>query len=210
MVMENNFFRYWKPQHLAGVILIIGTAVSYSLAWIVPILTNKLNFSYYQFPATSAIVLLILSLINKHWWKYFPFRYFFWVPDMSGRYEGFIRYQLNGIEEEKLCSVEVVQDGLKVKVNSYFQKSNGSEKSLSKSLVETIVSEDDGNYSIALTYRNQGITGKFPEHCGTNILKFINNSNGKFLKGDYYTNRQPQTKGIMEVKLVTNKLKNDY
>ena len=208
--MENNFFRYWKPRHLAGVIVIIGTIVSYILAWIVPILTNNFNFSYIQFPTTSAIVYLILTLINKYWWKYFPFRYFFWVPDMSGRYEGFIKYQFNGRDEEKLCSVEVIQNGLRTKVNSYFQQSNGSEKSLSRSLVETIVCEEDGNYSVALTYRNHGITGKFPEHCGTNILKFIKNSDGSFLKGDYYTNRQPQTKGTMEVKLVSNQLKNDY
>lgn len=208
--MENNFFRYWKPRHLAGVILVIGTIVSYLISWLVPFLTDSFNINYYQFPATGAIVLIILGLINIHWWKHFPFKYFFWVPNMSGRYEGLIKYNYLGSEEEKQCFVEVIQNGLKIKVNSYFQKNNGSEKTLSKSLVETISPEDDGTYSIVLTYRNNGIQGKFSEHCGTNILKFINNGDGRFLKGIYYTNREPQTKGIMEVSFISKTLKNDY
>jgi hypothetical protein len=206
--MENTFLRHYKPNALIAFILITGTITSIIIGWI----SKSFSFGYFQYPTASTIVAGILIIKSEWLWKYKPFCVFFWTPNMSGRYEGEISFfnPISKQDERKLCTVEVYQTGSKIKVNSYFQRENGQEKSPSKSIYETIVKNNDDSFSIVYTYQNEGIPNKFSPHNGTNILHFIENEDGTFLKGAYYTNREPQTKGIMEVKLVSNKLKNDY
>ncbi len=211
--MKNNYFKYYKPNAIIGFIVILGTLVGFSLTFLIDIITNITNVSYYQYSATSTVIILLIAFIDKKLWCKKPFKYLFIIPNLSGRYEGWIKYQhpITKIESSKKCTIEIYQTGSKVKLNCYFQKENGEEKTPSKSLIETVVKNDDNTFSLVFNYQNDGILGKFSPHHGTNILKFIKNSEGQFLKGIYYTNREPyQTRGEMEVKFITNKLKNDY
>ncbi|NOQ25451.1 MAG: hypothetical protein GQ564_08820 [Bacteroidales bacterium] len=210
--MDNNYFRYYKPSYLIAFVLISGTLISGFLSWLIPYIHNEWNISYYQFPATSIIIAGIIVLINKHLWKYKPFKFLFWIPDLNGRYEGQIEYNnpVSGKKEKKKCTIEIFQTGSKIKINSYFAKSNGKEKSPSKSLVESVVKNDNDLYSLIFTYQNEGIQGIFQPHNGTNILNYIHNKEGRFLEGKYYTNRVPQTQGEMNVKFISNNLKYDY
>lgn len=210
--MDINYFRYYKPNLLIAFVLVLGTLISGFLSWIIPLMHNELNISYYQFPATSVVVAGILSLINKYLWKFKPFKFLFWIPCIGGRYEGIIEYTnpITNKNENKKCAFEIIQTGSKIKINSYFEKTNGEEKSPSKSLVESVIKNDDDSYSLIFTYQNEGVQGCFQPHSGTNILNYIQNEEGRFLKGIYYTNREPQTKGKMDVKFTTFNLKYDY
>lgn len=204
--MTDAHFRYLKPRVLLSLVALLTIGLYLTNQYIAASIE-------YNIPII-AIIVGIFGLLDRYLWKYMPLKWLYWVPNMSGRYEGVIRYTnpITSCSDEKRCVVEVSQTGSKLKVNCFFQHQVMDEPSTSKSLVESIIKEGDDCYSLVFTYLNQGIRihGQGQPHYGTNILKFINNGEGKFLKGYYYTNRAPQTKGVMEVKYQSNKLKNDF
>lgn len=211
--MKNNYFQYYKPNVIIGFIVILGSGIGAIVTSLIKIFNESLDFSYYQYPTASVFIAILIYAIDKWLWQFIPFSYLFSIPDISGRYEGEIRYHnpKSNQYESKLCIVEIFQTGSKVKVSSFFQNPIGQEQTPSNSLIETVVKNEDDTYSLIFTYRNQGIPGGFAGHNGTNILKLIDNESGRFLKGVYYTNREPyQTQGRMEVKFITKKIKNDF
>ncbi len=211
--MKNNYFQYYKPNVVIGFIVVLGSGIGALVTWLIKFFNEFLDISYYQYPTASVIIAILILAIDKWLWQYKPFSFLYSIPNISGRYEGIIRYHnpRTDQDESKQCIVEIIQTGSKVKINSYFQKPFGQEQTPSKSLIETVVKNDDDTYSLVFTYRNQGIPGEFAGHNGTNILKLIDNENGRFLKGVYYTDREPfQTRGQMEVKFITKKIKNDF
>jgi hypothetical protein len=210
--MKENLFRYYKPNAIIGFIILSGSLIGMILTLIIKSINSVLDLSYYQYPTASVFVGLLVLVIDRYWWNKKPFRFLFLVPDISGRYEGQIKYMNPKTKEmaEKKCAAEVFQTGSLIKFNCYFEKSDNSERTKSESLVETITKNEDDTFSLVFTYRNHGLPNLFQEHSGTNILNFIENENGKFLKGIYYTNREPHTKGEMEVAYISNKLKHDF
>lgn len=211
-MVKNNLFMYYKPNLVVGFIILSGTIIGGALTWSIKSINSLTDLSYYQYPTASLIVGLFILFIDRYLWSVSPFKLLFRVPNITGRYEGKIRYRhpLSKIEEEKKCVVEIIQTGSRIKFNCYFEKSNNSERTKSESLVETINRNDDDTVTLVFTYRNYGLPNHFQEHSGTNILRFIENEEGKFLKGFYYTNREPQTKGEMDVAFITHKLKHDF
>lgn len=210
--MKHNYFRYYKPKVIISFIIISGSTLGAIITLMIRVFSD-LDISYYQYPTASVAVAMLILLIDKKWWNKKPFKYLFRIPDLSGRYEGKIHFvhPVSKVNEQKQCYLEIIQTGSKIKLNCYFQKENGEEKTPSRSIVETIVENEDDTYSIVFTYKNLGITGKFPEHYGTNILKVIKNDEGLFLRGDYFTNRFPhQTRGEMYLKFINKQIKNDY
>jgi hypothetical protein len=57
-------------------------------------------------------------------------------------------------------------------------------------------------------YLNEGNSElNFSPHYGTEVIKLIQNEEGKFLAGRYYTERMPyQTKGRIDLKFINKKL----
>lgn len=210
--MKGNAFRYYKPNAVIGFIIFSGSIISGILTLGIKSINLWTDLNYYQYPSASVIVGLLVLLIDRYLWKFSPFNLLFQIPNISGRYEGYIEYlnPISKVEEEKKCVIEVFQTGSKIKFNCYFKKLNSKEKTKSESMVETILKNDDGTVSLISTYRNHGLPNQFQEHSGTSILKFVENENGRFLKGIYYTNREPQTKGEMDVAFITNKLIHDF
>jgi hypothetical protein len=210
--MKGNSFIYYKPSIAIGFIILSGSIFGGILTWVIKSINSLTDLNYYQYPSASVLVGLLVLWIDLYLWKFPPFNLLFQIPNVSGRYEGNINYlhPILKVEEKKKCVIEVFQTGSKVKFNCYFKKKNSKEKTKSESLVETILKNDDGTVSLISTYRNYGLPNQFQEHSGTSILKFVENENGKFLKGIYYTNREPQTKGEMDVAFITNKLKHDF
>ena len=212
MPMKENYFRFFKPTYIIGFILILGSIITPILELLINILNEGSSFKYYQYPSASLFIWFVIYLIDWKLWNKPLFKLLYAIPDMSGRYEGSIKYvnPKTTFEEEKNCVIEVFQSGSKLKVQSFFSREDDFEKSPSNSLIESVIKNDNETYSLVFTYHNKGICGVFHPHEGTNILEYINNSDGRFLKGHYYTNRIPQTKGEVEVKFITNKLKNDF
>ena len=208
--MKNNYFTYYKPNAIIGLILILGSILGFGLTCIIKY-SNNLDISYYQYPSTGLLLGGVIWLIDKYLWNKWLVRLLFNIPDISGRYEGEIKYTnpITNKKENKICAVEIFQTGSIIKVKSFFDKKDRTEESPSKSIIEKIVKNDDGSFSLVFTYKNKGISGKFQSHYGTNILDVIKNKDGTFLKGEYYTNRIPQTQGQMRVKFITHTLKNE-
>lgn len=202
--MNKLNFGYYKSEYLIILVIVIAF-ITFSF--------NKFiaNYFYSSLSITAAATSIIFS-IDQYLWKYIPFKWLVWVPDISGRYEGEIIYRdiKEGRQEVKKCALEVFQTASKIKISCYFQKYNLEEKTISRSQVERLIKNDDESIGLVFTYQNNGKLGIFPPHFGTNVLRYIDNEEGKALKGIYYTNREPQTKGEMRLRYHSNKLKNDF
>ncbi|MCD8416390.1 hypothetical protein J2Q11_03025 [Tenacibaculum finnmarkense genomovar finnmarkense] len=214
--MEKDYFRYYKPKMLLytiiGLSAIYGTILHYSPNYI----NRFLKEPYVHYPTASALIILTLSLINKIGLKTYFLKHLFWVKDISGRYKGEITYNhyITGLEEKKDCFLEIEQSASKISVNTYidFKDDKKSEKTTSKSIVTSIVSDDDfDNQKLVFTYYNSGNTlkGLQPSN-GTNILSIIKTDNNLFLEGIYYTDKEPQTKGEIKVEFKSKKIKRKF
>jgi len=199
--------RYYNTNVLIGLIVFLG----FSIGWISNLLISHGHFIGFS---TVSAISTILIIIDQYLWKYSFLKPLVWTPNLNGRYEGKIAFfhPADLQQTEKKCVLEITQTASKIKISSYFEKKDKSERTISKSKVETIIKNDDNTFSVVLTYENKGIVGNrhFPPHYGTNILDIIINDEGKFIKGEYYTSREPQTKGIITAKFTSNKLKYNF
>ncbi len=200
--MDKNYFKYYKPSLIVPFLLIVGTLLSYLTAYLIPLLTDSINVSYYQFPSTTIMIGGLIYCIDKWWWKYPPFRWLFWIDNLSGRYEGLLcyQYQDNGtLKSGELKLIKIIsQTGSSIHISSFIKQQNGtlSSPSVNKSMyVEK--THDDRHFNLIYNYLNKGSTQQgFPLHYGTGIVKFIKEGNSKVLSGHYFTDRTPfQTRG---------------
>jgi hypothetical protein len=203
-------FRYYKTGLVISFIVTFGALISFALTQLYELIPFIQNNGVLEFPSTIAIISGSFWLINKKLWFRWPFKYLLWIPDIRGRYIGKIQYKnpkTNEIEN-KDCAIEIIQNGNKLKVNSYFQTNGDKTKTNSQSIKEWIIKNEDDTFSILFNYQNEGNQSiGFTQHYGTNILKVINNGNKTSLQGFYYTNREPQTKGEIEVQFISEQLK---
>lgn len=135
----------------------------------------------------------------------------FSVPYIKGRYQGhiiFINPQTK-VEDSKSCYVEIKQNGSKIDISSFFEKKHND--SVSHSISEVITKKKNDNFQLIFTYLNEGGNHKdLPAHYGTNVLDIILNQKKVKLKGIYYTDKNPQTKGKMTLEFQSRKLKGEY
>jgi len=214
--MEKDYFRYYKPKMLLLTIITLSIIFGYILHFSTDFINGFLKEPYVYFPTVSTLIVLTLLVIDKYGLKIPLLKHLFWVKDISGRYEGEIRYKnfKTGSEEVKHCIVEIEQSASKISVNTYFdfKYTKNSEKTTSKSLVTSIVVDDDfNNQKLVFTYQNTGNTVKgLQPSNGTNILSIKVRNDELFLEGLYYTDKEPQTKGEMKVKLISKQLKKEF
>lgn len=205
-------FKYYKTIPLIASILILSGLVELCVGnWINPFLAKYLPMgNHFRVPTTVSILGVLFYIYNQYLWKIPVFKLLMSVPNMSGRYEGKVKYEWDGLNNEKNCFIEVVQTASKIKVQTYF--SDGvNENTSSKSLVEDIKHEEDGFFDIYLFYLNSGTkkNGELDCHEGANKLRFI--PGRKTIKnqliGHYFTNRQIQTRGEVEAIFISKKIK---
>ena len=205
--MEKFHLRYYNTNALIFTIVILSLGIG--------LLSDWLQFyGYFIGISTVSTIGSLLFFFDKYLWKYPVFKLLVWTPNLNGRYEGDIDFihPIEGVQTNKKCVLEIKQTGSKIKIKSFFEKEDNSEQTISRSKVESLIKNDDDTFSIVLTYENRGIVNNsnFPPHYGTNILEVIDNDEGKFLIGEYYTSRNPQTRGTMKVKFNSKKLKNHF
>jgi hypothetical protein len=135
------------------------------------------------------------------------------VPDFSGRYEGKLLCEYKNEKCETISHTMehvkvIVQNGSDIVINSWTKKNDGSISSKSTSIEASIVKEKDGTFSIIYNYLNDGnFELNFSPHYGTEVLKLLENNEGRHLVGKYYTERMPfQTKGKIDLKFISKKL----
>jgi hypothetical protein len=203
--MSNLSFKYFNITRLTTLILVSGTLIHILTE---PILAyffqNQLKIT--QFPTTGAIVIALLSTLNKYLYK-IPF---FWnllmdVPYMGGNYIGFLSYSFknpNGEEilEEKICEMKVRQDCSNVHFDCKFYFKNKENKEITES--ESYAEQIEINRlkpMIHFPYRQSGaIIGiDVPQALGFNSLEY--DEEKKTIKGSYFTNRVGSQGGIIQV-----------
>lgn len=214
--MEKDYFRYYKPKILLTTIIILSIIYGYLLHFSSDLINGFFNKPYVHFPTISTLIVFTLLAIDKYGLKKPLLKHLFWAKDISGRYEGAVTFKhyITGVEETKQCFLEIEQSPSKISVNTYFdfKYTKNSEKTTSKSLVTSIVSDDDfDNQKLVFTYNNSGNTlkGLQPSN-GTNILSIVKRDNDLFLEGIYYTDKEPQTKGEMKVKFISKKITKEF
>jgi len=195
-----NIFKYYDQRFLVVFLL--------SISGLVGMITSELPSNISSYPLLSAPFLLSLCfiVIDKFLWKYLPFKWLISVPNIAGKYEGHI-YFINPITKKKgskKCVMEIHQIASDIKIHARFLPNKvDEEETQSKSIMVNIFPSGD-SFDIVFNYENAGTphSGKYPKHSGVNYLSLIKNDDEIILKGYYYTNRTPQTRGEMKVKLV--------
>jgi hypothetical protein len=208
-------FKYYKTTPLIITIIILAGLIDLCVvSWINPFLSEYLPAgSHFRVPTTVSLLGIVLLIYNDYLWKYPILNLLMDIPDLSGRYEGAIRYLRDGVDKEKKCFIEITQSASKIKVHSYF--SDGvNENTSSKSLVEDIKKEEDKFFDLYLFYLNSGTkqNGGLDCHEGAQKLRFIpgRNGNNAQLIGHYFTNRLTQTRGEIVSTFVSKHLEGKF
>ena len=206
-------FKYYHVERLVPTILVLAGLLDYAMvSWIMP-LAKAWDIGFLRAPTNVAIITGILKLHSDMLWKYRLGKWLIKVPDMTGRYRGLIEFIWDGERRKKNCVLEINQTASKIKVSAFFgnESKEGSE---SQSLVEDIKLGEDGYYRIYFFFRNTGgrIDSELDQHEGANELKYLPAANDGIakLKGHYFTNRNTQTRGQLEVELESKKLKGEF
>ena len=192
-------FTYYKPDILIPVIGLLWTASSWSL--------SKLwGYGFLQGIGPTAIVVVILTIYDKWLWKFPLLNLINSIPDLNGKYNGEIAFHWDGQDLSKACQLEIKQTCSIIKVKSSFSK-EGENNSQSTSTDAFIKTDDAGDQHLYFYYHNPGSNKNgdtLDPHDGMNVVEILKNKKNICLKGYYFTNRNPQTKGCVKV----NKIKN--
>ncbi|MEI7491301.1 MAG: hypothetical protein WCK92_07880 [Bacteroidota bacterium] len=207
-------FKYYKTTYLITVVILLAGLLDWSIGtFLIPLLKNNHLEYLIRIPSNAAIIGGLLILYDQFLWKCPIFSFLVSVPDMNGRYTGNIHYRWKNEAQSKDCVVEINQTASKIHVRSFFNNEN-RQRTESRSFIETIEKGDDGNYSIYLFYSNGGskTDGKLDTHEGANMLKYLpkTTKTRSKLTGYYFTNRQKQTKGEIEVVFESKKRKGEF
>lgn len=176
-----NFSNY-KPTLMIPLIGVLWVGASWGLSKI-------WGYGFLQGIGPTAIVGGLLWAYDKWAWKWPVFSLLSKVPDIGGVYTGKVNYRFGDEAGEKDCTMRIKQTCSHIKVES-----------ASKEAI--ITSDAIGDYELIFLYHNPGsqLSGDpLIAHDGTNILKISMNESSIRLSGYYYTNREPQTKGTIDV-----------
>lgn len=204
--MKKEYFSYYKPKVLIGLIVIITTGLlAIKIHWGIPLATIVINTA-------------ILGIISTKLWSRRWIRWMFWVDDISGRYEGNIEYQFIKDGEIKTGTrkhIKVIsQNGYRLQITSFTLLEDGTPSSPSNNIGMYISkTNDDRHFELVYSYLNNGNPSKgFQPHFGTDNLKVIVNADGEHrITGNYYTDRDPQTRGTyIELKKTSNNLDHEF
>lgn len=203
--MEKFNLRYLKPSAFIFICVVLGVSL---------IAANKYVNSHWGISVSVfAVIGGLFGFVNSYLWNVRPFCWMYSVPDFSGRYEGTLLYEFRNekceVVIDTLTHIKViVQNGSDIVINSWTKKKDGSMSSKSTSIEASIVKEKDGTFSLLYNYLNEGnFELNFCPHYGTEVLKLVENGEGKHLVGKYYTERMPfQTKGKIDLKFTSKQL----
>lgn len=155
----------------------------------------------------------LLVIYDQYLWKLPVLSHLVTVPNIHGRYKGHLTSSYDGVDNTVECRIEINQTASQLHVTGYFKGITGDITS-SNSIVQSIKTGEDGFYHLYFVYDNSGsnVSGKLPAHKGLNYLKVIRKEGTKKYKlsGNYFTDRDPQTKGEISVEFESKVLKGEF
>jgi hypothetical protein len=155
------------------------------------------------------IIGMLFYCYDRWRWKYPILKWLNKIPNLNGKYFGNIEYEREGKNQTKRCELIIKQTCSVIKVSTIFKK-DGENNTESTSIDSFILADETGDMKLYFYYQNQGscMSGDtLNQHDGMNVLKIIKDKKNIELKGYYFTNRDPQTKGCMEVSKVIKEKK---
>ncbi len=206
--------KYYNPKTLIPAVLVLVFLIdALFMHGIKPLLISIFpGIDVLRVPGNSTLVAIFLGVHDKHLWHLPVFKHLVTVTDMRGRYSGSIKYTWNGEKGEKECKIELSQTASNISVCLYFNNAE-DQKSSSKSLVAE-VRKENAFFHMYFFYLNSGSVGndKLDCHEGANTLKYIPSSDDRKAKliGNYFTNRQIQTRGSIEAFFESETLKGEF
>lgn len=186
---------YYKPKSLITVVGLCWTLSSWALS-------NLWGYGLLQGTGPSAIVISFIIIYDKWLWKLPIMKYMNNMPNLNGKYEGKISTNWDGKDLEKVCALEIKQTCSNIQVKTTFTK-DGENETKSYSKEAFIKTEESGDQKLYFYYHNYGSCkngDNLNQHDGMNILDIIKEGKTTRLSGHYFTNRDPQTKGCIELK----------
>lgn len=187
-------FAYYKPQFLVPIIGLLWSVSSWGLSMI-------WGYGILQGTGPSAIIMLFLAVYEKWLWKFPILKLGNTMPNLNGKYSGNIAFHWDGANKTKSCEIEIKQTCSNIKVKSVFKRDN--ENSTQSVSTEAFIKTDKaGDQHLYFYYHNIGSCKNgdtLGPHDGMNVLEIINEGKKTILRGYYFTNRNPQTKGCMEL-----------
>lgn len=203
--MKNDYLKYFKPSVLIGLVVFLSIGV----------ITLKSNFAISI--SVFGVITFVLTMISTKLWNKKWINWMFWIDDISGCYEGILRYKYIDNGEQKtgeLKHVKIInQNGYRISISSFTYKADGSPSSQSENTgIYVKTTGDEKHFQLVYNYLNNGSTEQgFSPYWGTEVVKIINNDGRKMLSGNYFTDRNPQTKGdFVNMKWVSNDLNHKF
>ncbi len=158
------------------------------------------GYGFLQGIGPTAIVIFLLEVYDKWLWKFPVLNLMNTIPDLNGTYAGNIQYHYNESDDTKSCKLEIKQTCSNIKVKSFFSKDDENYTN-SVSTEAFIKTDEAGDQSLYFYYHNLGSCKNgdtLNPHDGMNVLEISKDKKVIKLKGYYFTNRNPQTKGCMK------------
>ena len=156
--------------------------------------------------STVAVVGAVLSLYDRWLWK--PLPYLLTVRDISGRYIGELVSSYKDVAENARAEiiVEVHQTASTVVVRQ-FTRDRTQSWTQSQSRSYHLYRRADGSHTLSFAYQNEGVHPRTTkhEHWGFCIMDFY--ADHQCAHGHYFTDRQPQTSGKIELEFQQRRLK---
>lgn len=203
--MKNDYLKYFKPSVLIGLVVFLTIGV----------VTINTNFAISI--SIFAVITFVLTTISTKLWNKKWINWMFWIEDISGCYEGILRYKYidNGQQKTgELKHVKIInQNGYRISISSFTYKTDDSPSSQSENIgVFVKKTGDEKHFQLVYNYLNNGSTEQgFPPYWGTEVVKVINDDGVKMLSGNYFTDRNPQTRGdFLEMTWVSNNLNHKF
>lgn len=153
--------------------------------------------------APTALVIAILYCYDRWLWKLPVFSWLVNVPNLNGKYRGSVEYHWDGKNQKKECTLEIRQTASHIKVDGEFSKKNENDTT-SESKLAFFTMDNTGAHKLYIYYQNEGsgVAGDtLNQHEGFEVLRVKEEDNRNItLTGYYFTNRDPQTKGRINLK----------
>lgn len=203
-------FRYFRPKVLLWLVLVLAGVVGWLVHVLVePFLAQVSWGQHLRAPSVLALIMAVMWVYNSTLWKLPICNKLLTVPNLSGSYQGVIRYRRDGVDMVKETVVQIIQTASHVTVHSYFRFPGGEHAEETHSVsTASDLSRRDGFDHLDFLYRNSGdkYRGTTGAHEGWVSLKYL--PGDKKLVGYYFTDRQ--TRGEMEVTFVQKKVTGQF
>jgi hypothetical protein len=183
-----------SSEERARVLLVIAGA-AFGLAWVVATLIGMAHVPFWlDVPATGTLYGILYKVFERWGWKRELFHRLniVSVPNLAGDWQGSVSSSFDKYAETHPVTIHIAQNWTHISI------ALSSEKSDSHSIVASI---DTGTEAI-LSYQYQNTPkpharGTMHAHRGTAVLKLA--SDGKRLSGEYYSGRDRQNYGALEL-----------